>query len=558
MDYKFKSEKYRRIELTVRSGRETADGRIQVFDNQECLIYDKTMDKEKIAWLKIDISRNSTYVLSLKDIDIGEIYLSESSDMLEDGVRYLIPDEKNEMLCPADLEKWYDVPQREQYHFTPFLNWMNDPNGLCFYKGRYHLFYQKNPFDQGWGDMFWGHAVSRDLMHWKHLPIAFQPQEEIRCNPQFIGGAFSGSACICQDDMIVFFTRDREAADHDGPQIQYQVMSRSCDGVHFGPEETIIPAFSVPGSGADFRDPKVTFIDGSWYLVIGTQLYGKAAILLYKSPDLRKWDYLYPLIVEETEGIYAFECPDFFKLGDKYVVIGAWMDYTDEYGRFDPVRYYIGSFKDDIFTIESSGFCDFGCDFYATQSFFGTERRIAMSWITDWGKKQKPYQNGCRGSFTLPRVLKIREGRLYQEPAAEVYQMFDRELCCEKNRDILLEKIPGNVYCVQVALEEDTEFDIVFARSAEKEYSLRKHRGVLEIIGEGGGSRYIVPKCIVRDIEIFVDRRAAEIFINHGEYAGTKLILTDSKEGYLKTDIRRQNFNFCVKVSTIRSGWEKI
>lgn len=86
---------------------------------------------------------------------------------MDRGIRFLDPDSGDEM----ELGKWYDTSVREQYHFNPFMNWVNDPNGLCWFKGYYHLFYQSNPFGQEWNDMYWGHAVSRDLIHWTHMPM---------------------------------------------------------------------------------------------------------------------------------------------------------------------------------------------------------------------------------------------------------------------------------------------------------------------------------------------------------------------------------------------------
>ena len=105
-----------------------------------------------------------------------------------------------------------DTPYREQYHFSPVVNWNNDPNGLCWFKGYYHLFYQMNPFGQEWNNMYWGHAASKDLVHWTHLPVVLEPQEEILDNLAIKGGAFSGSALPVGDEVYFYLTR------HIGPQ----------------------------------------------------------------------------------------------------------------------------------------------------------------------------------------------------------------------------------------------------------------------------------------------------------------------------------------------------
>ena len=151
---------------------------------------------------------NTSYSLELTNASMDWAYLCGNEDIFETGVQYLEPDGSAHAQAPGASRS----PIREQYHFTPYKNWLNDPNGLCYYKGYYHLFYQQNPFDQKWDTMYWGHACSRDLIHWKHLPIALEPQPELLTAGLFQGGAYSGCALPLADKVLFYLTRHIEPA----------------------------------------------------------------------------------------------------------------------------------------------------------------------------------------------------------------------------------------------------------------------------------------------------------------------------------------------------------
>lgn len=556
MKLTFESNDYSMLECFVKGNEQLDCGTVSIYTEDGKAVESRQISCCQAECIRLSVKRYTTYVLIIENVKIGEIYLSNCPNIFSRGIQYLVPDEEQRKLICPDLGDWYDVIQKEQYHFSPFINWMNDPNGLCFYKGYYHMFYQKNPFEQIWGSMYWGHAVSRDLVHWVHLPIALEPQQEILKDGNIIGGAFSGSAYVKDGELKILFTRDLEDKNHEKSAKQWQVTVSGKDGIHFENEEEVVPAFSVEGASENFRDPKVTKINGSWYMVLGSQVNKKAAILLYKSEDLKEWKYLHPLIIEEDENIEAFECPDFFFLDGKYVVTGAWMSYKDEYGRFNPMRYYIGSFEEDVFEIESEGFCDFGCDYYATQSFFGCDRRINISWIPDWRMQQKEYKNGCKGSMSIPRELHIVNGSLIQKPIPEIYSLMQQELVCTKGKNIYLENVPGNTFYAKAEFEGETDFEIFFARREDREYSLKKAGNEIEIIGENGDARYITHISKVTAVEIFVDRRVVEVFINGGEAAGTKLILTNSKKGTFRAVFSKVQTVKEIKVAVMESVWK--
>lgn len=557
MEYLFDSGSYTALECFARADSEHSVGRISVHRRNGGISDERVMSYGMAGGMRFVLEPVTEYVFSVSGAVVGEMYLSGCPDLLRRGVCYLVIEEGQKRLAYPELKSWYDVPEREQFHFTPFLNWMNDPNGLICMDGRYHMFYQKNPFDQIWGNMYWGHAVSTDLVHWVHLPVALEPQGEVLADPNRLGGAFSGSACLDHGRMRIFFTRDLEYRDHSRRMLQSQVTAVSDCGIHFEEEEEAIPAFSVEGAGENFRDPKVTQIDGEWYLVLGSQIHGKAAVLLFESVDLKKWRYLCPLIVEEDPEIEAFECPDFFKLDGKYVVTGAWMSYEDEYGRFNPVRYYIGDFQNGQFVTETAGFCDFGCDYYASQSFAACDRRIQIGWIPDWRGLQKPYRNGCRGSASVPRELHIVNGRFIQKPVSEIYSLLDGEPVYEKAGNASRCGIPGNTYYADITFAGETDFEICFACSVGNDYRLKRTGETLEVLGENRGVRYVEKSEHVRHVELFVDRRVVEICINDGERIGTKLILTNSRTGIFEASFAQPENAACVRVFRMKSIWQE-
>ena len=134
-------------------------------------------------WIKVPVEKNQEYEIFCEECQVSICYLSGCENILDEGIRYLEQDGKGRFVKREETD-WYDSPIREAYHFTPWKNWINDPNGLCWFQGYYHMFYQFNPHGQKWSHMYWGHAASRDLIHWTHLPVVLEPQEEILAHPE--------------------------------------------------------------------------------------------------------------------------------------------------------------------------------------------------------------------------------------------------------------------------------------------------------------------------------------------------------------------------------------
>ncbi len=548
--------KYTRLEIFARALQ--TEGSIHVISSSgECQRFPGGTAYYK--WIKVPVDQNAEYEIFCKGCQVSICYLSGCENILDEGVCYLEPDEKGRFIKREEAE-WYDSPIREAYHFTPWKNWINDPNGLCWFKGYYHMFYQFNPHGQRWSHMYWGHAASRDLIHWTHLPVVLEPQQEILDRPtELAGGAFSGSAVVQEDEVIFYLTRSLGLPVDDEQTVQQQWMMKSSDMMHFTEEELVIGERPAKVS-FDFRDPKVMRAEGRWFMVLGSALEEKAAMLLYESDDLKQWDYTGPLLIEAEEGIRCVECPDFFELDGKYLVIGALMHHQDSFGRYQMSRYYTGDFKDGVFTEENRGWFDFCGNCYAMQSFEHEGRRISIGWLSDFYGEHLEMENGVCGSMTIPREMHIRDNRLYLTPVKEMEELKEGSLYQGQGEEIFLEEITPNTYKAELEFSEDISFKICLSENGGSRMMLINDEKGLRIKTHGVKSEHITFPADVDNVlklEIFVDRRTAEVYINDGEAAGTKLFYDTSDHGcfILHTDTPESIKK--AEVFGMRSIWER-
>ena len=310
---------------------------------------------------------------------------------------------------------------RQRYHFMAQTGWLNDPNGLIYFRGKYHFFFQHNPYNGFWDSMHWGHAVSDDMLHWEYLPLALAPSETY--DNHLRGGCFSGSAIEHDGKLYLMFT----GATNEGKgNEQTQCIAYSEDGIHFekyAGNPVLIAPEGVPTDC--FRDPKVWKHEDTYYLVCGASRDNKGQALLYRSKDMIHWTYFNVLAESRGEWGYMWECPDFYPMGDKYVLTFSPMgagEHTSVYlvGDFD---YLTGKFCCHV-----SGEIDWGLDYYAPQSFLAPDgRRIIVGWSNEWEwmplwKDWGPtYKEGWCGFFNIPREVRMRkDGTLQFLPIREV------------------------------------------------------------------------------------------------------------------------------------------
>lgn len=511
--------------------------------------------------LKFFVEQEREYEIHLENCQVSLCYLSGREDIFEAGVRYLEQNRETGVFEEVRIAEQYDSPIREQYHFGPWKNWINDPNGLCWFKGYYHLFYQFNPHGQEWSSMYWGHAASKDLLHWTHLPIVLGPQEEILRDPENLkGGAFSGCEITQGDTAVFYLTRHLGPWEDCEDTVQRQWRMTSEDMLNFSKEELVIGERPKEAS-FDFRDPKVIQEGDKWYMVLASAVEGKGAILLYRSEDMVNWTYLGPLLKEEKEdGVRCFECPDFMKLDQKYLALGALMCHEDREGRYQMSKYYIGSFEEERFTVESEGWFDFGSNCYAMQSFEHEGRRINIGWISDFYGEHVKVENGAYGSMTLPREMRIRNQKLYLTPVEEVKALEGETLYEGCGEEIGLEEIAGGAYKASLSFSKDIDFSILLGKDGEKEILFLKDREGARIETKGvktQGIRFKARVDEIRSLEIYGDRRTMEIYINDGEAVGTKLFYNQSGRGtfILKTDRPREIEK--ARVCKMKSIWNR-
>lgn len=310
-----------------------------------------------------------------------------------------------------------NAKRRQWYHFMPECGWMNDPNGLVCFKGKYHLFYQFYPYGPYWSAMHWGHAISEDLLHWEYLPIALAPSEPYDdCQK---GGVFSGSAVVGDDGLLYLFYTGTLIKD--GAVTKSQCVAYSEDGIHFQKLESN-PVIS-PTAFTE-SDPKVWKHNNKWYMIVGGERDRKGRVILYCSNDLTDWK-LAGTILESDGSLGAmWECPDLFNVdGNDIMVIGP-MHLGEK-----KCTFMLGSMDYDHMRFNSklSGEVDYGFDYYAPQSFEDLNgRRIQFAWANawDWMPWWKGFgttaQEGWCGALAIPREVYVHDGKPVFKPVREL------------------------------------------------------------------------------------------------------------------------------------------
>ncbi|MET9507922.1 GH32 C-terminal domain-containing protein [Streptomyces flavidovirens] len=303
-------------------------------------------------------------------------------------------------------------PLRPQFHYTPYQGWINDPNGVIQFRGRHHLFSQYYPDAPKWGPMHWAHADSPDAVRWRELPVALTPPP--RATPTDNTGIFSGSAVDDNGTLTVAYTKFTDTAARPGATPETVEIATSTDGVNFTAGTEVV---SQPpaGSSAGFRDPKLFRdpTDNRWKMVIGSGDGGHGKVQLYASDDLRSWTYAGVLAEGDSADGPMWECPDFFPVGDKWVLL-----YSADNKQF----YETGTYDGKTFHSEKKGLLDAGSDFYAAQHYRDDRGRdLAVAWMSDWKAKEPTRVNGWAGAQSVHRELFLRpDGGLGSRPVAEL------------------------------------------------------------------------------------------------------------------------------------------
>ena len=448
---------------------------------------------------------------------------------------------------------------RPEFHLSARVGWMNDPNGFSFYNCQYHMFYQYHPYDNIWGPMHWGHAVSGDLLHWRFLPAALAPDE-----PYDRDGCFSGSAVSLPDgrQLLIYTGVIKERQANGGlSEVQTQCLAIG-DGMDYRKYEKnpVLDEKDLPegASRYDFRDPKMwKKKDGTYYCVAGNRAAdGSGQILLFASPDGFNWQYRKVLAANNNRFGTMWECPDFFPLDGKWVLITSPMDMLPsgfEYHNGNGTLCLLGNFDEDTetFTEEHNQSVDYGIDFYAPQTVLAPDgRRIMIGWMQNWDTCNFRTQNiSWFGQMSLPRELSVQNGRLYQKPVRELEEMRRGKVAYQNvavSDTVRLEGIKGRKVDMELVIRpEDAgelyrKFAVRFAQNEKYQTSLsfRPRESILKIDRKFSGSRRAIihqrrSRVNSRNgelkLRIILDRFSVEVFVNDGEQVMTAIIYTEQQ-----------------------------
>ncbi len=354
--------------------------------------------------------------------------------------------------------------ERLKFHFEPKKGWMNDPNGLCKFNGVYHAFFQHYPYAKVWGPMHWGHAISKDLIHWEELPIALIPDKPYEND----GGCFSGSAIEKDGVLYLFYTSVSKELG------QTQSLAISKDGINFEKYDKNPIIDKVPSDGSkDFRDPKVFKYEDKYMMVCGSGKDEVGKVLLFESNDLFNWTYVGILFEDKNCG-EVIECPDFFKLGDDYILMFSMMN-RDLYS----TNFIIGSFDGKNFKEKRRVQNEAGPEFYAPQTFFDGSRRIIIGWMYSWKKAPDKYASYA-GALSIPRELKIIDGKLINFPVLECNSLLKKDCKGVKIKDNTLYAFKRKFVLKEnpkdIAILEDTKTCEIFINNGEESFTLRKKK----------------------------------------------------------------------------------
>lgn len=455
--------------------------------------------------------------------------------------------------------------ERPCYHMTGGVGWINDPNGFSLYKDEYHLFYQYHPYSNEWGPMHWGHVKSRDLITWERLPVVMAPDENYDKD-----GCFSGSALELADGRhLLMYTAVQKVTKEDGTTEQFQTQCMAAgDGINYTKYagNPVISAGQLPKGGliADFRDPKIwQEEDGTFYAVMVDMLEdGNGAALLYKSADAFHWEYCSMLDTSDGKLGNMWECPDFFALDKKHLLLVSPMAMKPDGNEFHVghgTAAIIGTYDKEThaFTRECVHTIDSGIDFYAPQTTVTPDgRRVMIGWMQAW-TNSKFVPDGVKyfGQLTVPRELALRNGRMIQNPVRELENYRGELLTYDDvsvSEEMSLKGVSGRVLdmTVHIHMDEDPDttdtpdrkqsfdsFCIKVACGSEYYTTLCYTPGTSTLRVDRSHSGYLYDIVHSRDIKvtprdgelklrILLDRYSMEVFINDGEQAASLTLYT--------------------------------
>ena len=432
-----------------------------------------------------------------------------------------------EFVCWKEIKfsDTFDTANRERfrpvYHHTPLYGWMNDPNGMFYKDGTWHLYYQWNPYGSQWENMHWGHSTSNDLVHWQAEPMAFEPD--------WLGCIFSGSCITKGDDVIAFYT---SAGHH-----QTQSMAVSHDGGITFKKFEGNPVLT--SDKPDFRDPNVFWYEPTkrWIMILAVG----QEMQIYSSADLKDWRYESSFGQEYGNHGGVWECPDLFEIDGKWVLICN----INPGGPFggSATQYFVGQFDGRKFTCESmpkvTKWMDYGKDHYATVLFYNApdNRRVVLAWMSNWQYANQVPTKQYRSGNSIPRDLGLftcgEETYLSVKPSKEMLALRGAKVkkpteACEILIDVksLAEIVLSNAKGEQVVMKYDGQ----------------KHTFSMDRTKSGDVSFSEAFPCVteaptygqIKQFRLFIDRCSIEAFDAEGKMVMTNLVFPSEPYNNIK------------------------
>jgi fructan beta-fructosidase len=511
-----------------------------IINNEEVKWLDVRLAMHKVDYfVPVDISSYSGQTISCK-------FKLQTNDPLHTNFS-----PENTVCCKEmRLSDTFDTSNREKfrptYHFSPLYGWMNDPNGMVYKDGEYHLFYQYNPYGSQWGNLSWGHAITKDLVNWKHLPVAIAPDA--------LGTIFSGSAVVDYDNTAGFGAGAIVAIYTQSSDRQVQSIAYSTDNGRSFTKYENNPV--LVSEVCDFRDPKVFWHAEThrWIMVLAVG----QEMQIFSSPNLKDWTF--ESRFGEGQGAHGgvWECPDLFELpvegtNDKKWVLLCNLNPGGPFGG-SATQYFVGSFNGKEFVNESPSktkWMDWGKDHYATVTWSDApdNRRIAIAWMSNWQYANDVPTSQYRSPNSVPRDLSLfaADGEIYLKsaPSPELLKLRDiskkRSFKVSGTRTVK-EMIPGNEGAYEIELTiKNQHADIIGFRlyndkgeEVDMQYDMKENRFSMDRRKSGDVSfNENFPMLTWTAIEsgrnelklrLFVDKSSVEAFGDGGRFAMTNQV----------------------------------
>lgn len=484
---------------------------------------------------------------------------------------------KNGILTPPVQDTLIPLTSyRPIFHYTPSSNWINDPNGLFYYNGAYHLFSQYNPFGNIWGNMSWGHATSTDLMSWQEQSVAIYQQTNADNSTSMI---FSGSAVVDSANSSGFATQAGQVplvaiytsnnTDKNGNALsQNQCIAYSLDNGITWAKYVSNPVLDIQST--QFRDPKVFWYAPGHKWVMAVSKPDQYKVMFYSSADLNNWNYMSEF-GGQGNTTQVWECPDIFQLSIENSIEKKWVLSVSGGGSqngFGGMQYFVGNFDGNQFTVDAGVYplyLDYGKDFYAGVTYNdipGSDNRtIMIGWANSWTYAGNIPTVGYRGQYSIPRSLSLR-----QVSNSSTYHLLQFPVGELNNFETLIDSIPSltiNDSVLRISNAAGTNLDIQF------NVSLSTASGAGINFLKGGSQKTIVTfdkassqitldrrlsgsndfngqfasieaatinngdisnlKC-----RILIDKSIVEVFVNDGEYTLTDLVFPTQANGEIE------------------------